>query len=279
MRPELLALIAAASGTLLGGCLSRPPVRLETPEGLVLCEDPVVGERIARALREQGPRIRAALGSEREPPRIELWRDFPHGAGGFTAPDFIALNSLPEDIEQRAIHELVHWHSSPTFDRLPYYAREGLAEALTTAVRTLSSGQYGIRGSPVEHDLERTFAITSGDRALAGSDAFTENAGAWIVAAIGWKRLRDFCVRAEAEGRAVVPDDWLRAELPPLGVAMALDAAWVNDGVPGKPGGSATLHSPWRPPTPRCSTGSRGRAGRARCRPRRARRRSRPRGG
>lgn len=244
MRPDLLARIVVVSGTLLGGCRSLAPLQLETPEGLVVCEDEVVGERVAKALRERGPRIRAALGSRREPPRIELWRDFPHGAGGFTAPDFIALNSLPDNIEQRAIHELVHWHSSPAFDRLPYYAREGLAEALTYALRTFTSGLFQLQPSPVEKDLERALAIKSGEQALAGSDTFTENAGAWIVAAIGWKRLLDFCVRAEAEGLTVVPDDWLRAELPPLGIAMAMDAAWVNDGVPGKPGGSATLSSP-----------------------------------
>lgn len=244
MRPELLIRIVVVSGTLLGGCRSLPPLQLETPEGLVVCQDAGVGERVAKALRERGPRIRAALGSRREPPRIELWRDFPHGAGGFTAPDFIALNSLPDSIEERAIHELVHWHSSPAFDRLPYYAREGLAEAMTCASRTFTSGLFQVQASPVEKDLERTFAIQSGALALAESDIFTENAGAWLVAAIGWKRLRDFCVRAEAEGLPVVPDDWLRAALPPLGVAMAMDAAWVNDGVPGKPGGSATLSSP-----------------------------------
>jgi len=244
MRPDLLARIVVVSGTLLGGCRSLPPLQLATPEGLVVCEDEVVGERVAAALREQGPLIRAALGSEREPPRIELWRDFPHGAGGFTAPDFIALNSLPDDIEARALHELVHWHSSPAFDRLPYYAQEGLAEALTNALRTFSSGLSQIRGSPVEKDLERMFTIKSGALALADSDIYTENAGAWLVAAIGWRRLRDFCVRAEAEGLELVPDDWLRAELPPLGSALGMDAAWVNDGVPGKLAGTATLTSP-----------------------------------
>jgi hypothetical protein len=242
MRPDLLALVLVGSGTLLGGCLTRPSAQVETPEGLVLGEDPVAVEKVAQALRERGPILRAALDSPRYPPRIFLLEEFPHGAGGVTGPDFIALNNV-KGVEEVAIHELVHWHSSPAFDRLPYYAREGLADAFNYALNTFSSGLDQIQPSPGANDLERMFAIKSGDLAIAQSDTFTDNAGAWVVAYFGWKRLREFCARAEAEGLSVVPDEWIRAELPPLGTAFGMDETWVTEGVPGKVSGTMIYRS------------------------------------
>lgn len=249
MRPDLLVLLVTGSGILSGGCLSRPPLVLETPEGRVVCEDQAAGERVAGALRQYGPRIRACLGSSREPPRVELWMDMPHGAGGFTHPEFIALNAAVTDqIESRTCHELVHWHSTENYRQLPYFASEGLAAALTTALEPRAPGILfpGV-ASPDAKGLERAFEITSGDLALARSDVFSNAAGEWMAAAIGWKRLRELCTRAAEEGLERVPEAWIRAELPALGQLIGMGDAWLDEGAPGLPAGTATVLVPQSP--------------------------------
>ena len=249
MRPELLVLLVTGSGILSGGCLSCPPLVLETPEGLVICEDQAVGERVASALREHGPRIRSCLGSSREPPRVELWMDMPHGAGGFTHPEFIALNgAVATQIESRTCHELVHWHSTENYARLPYFASEGLAVALTKALQPRDPKIlfWGVV-SPDADGLERAFEITSGDLDLARSNVFSDTAGEWMAAAIGWKRLRELCARATEEGLERVPAAWIRAELPALGQAVGMGDAWLNEGAPGLPAGTATFRGSQSP--------------------------------
>ncbi len=246
MRGRILLLVPLA----LAACLTDPPYLVEDAAGSVRAwSEADASELHARARSLTGP-VAARLGVEPLRFVVRVRRGELGQAAVLVRSDaegrelerWIELGDDARPYLATVIaHELVHWHVRGTaWARLPVALEEGLA---TTLSLELTPDLPGAWDALLHEALPQTRAV-GWDVLLtlpvaAWQDTrFDEHAwapyplGAWLVERIGVDALRALCERAEAEGLALVPVDWLlgAARLPESAEEreLALEQRWAR---------------------------------------------------
>jgi len=202
---------------LLCSCTSLPAIVDLPGGGFVRARTPEIAERFAEQLLEYEPNVIRVLGTENTRNPILFVRGTREDGGpdgsvrGWTSIHPTSIH-LKEDADGVALyHELVHWHAVGPWDRLSLGIEEGMA---TLIAHELENERRGITILPPEPELaERVLTLDpttwKGERS---EDKYA--AAAWVYAAIGQEKLWELACRAEEQGLASIPRDWI--QLPPL---------------------------------------------------------------
>lgn len=213
-------------GASLAACASRPlpPLECPCPVGSVRAYDAVEGRRMAEYLGDLAPRVVELLPEAvLEPLDVRVLRadQLAYGRGSTFHGHMEFGPCRGEVIEQLVVaHELVHWTLRGAWRRLPAVVEEGLADHLAGelvpealphrhldyifAMRRL------MRGDPPE--VAATLALDHGGLEQVADEierSALYSLGYVIARSIGIEALHALCERAEEEGHARVPPEWL----------------------------------------------------------------------
>ncbi|MCE9596080.1 MAG: hypothetical protein K8S98_17965 [Planctomycetes bacterium] len=249
------------SGLACSAC-ALPPIAIETDEAIVHAspQHADAARESVEIVRCYLPVIERALGAGCERPVIYLLDGELEGPaiGVFLDGDRtirIGTEALSE-LRSTLVHELVHFGALTTrWKSLPNGLQEGLAYWLELELVELRGKLQASIEAPAAELRREVSSPTFAPSVDDGIESHRRSAALWVIARLGPGRLDELVARAELEGVATVPVEWIeaalpvpldeRAELPSLMELLYYDAhgALVRADV-------GSLSSAWKTPPP-----------------------------
>ncbi len=201
-------------------CLT-PPVAIDAQEAVIHAsrQHHEEARESLDVVRVYNPVIQRILGVESERPVIYLLDGELDGeAIGVFRDDEHTILIGTEALEQLRpvlVHELVHLDALTTrWKRLPEGLQEALADWLELELVELR-GKIQAWIDPPDPELRREILTQSPEQSVDdGRGSHRRSAALWIVVKLGPGRMSDLVARAETEGVATVPAEWIEAALP-----------------------------------------------------------------
>jgi len=180
--------------------------------------------RIAQEMEMQVPRIRELKGIQKPAPLVVVSKEpLPWILSGLATPLMVLIGPASRSEERLTlVHELAHWFRDSAWNRLPSCVEEGLAMHIAGVLLPVEASWHYQPFSfctPDTVDLESfreaCAAVIDPAREHLGKDSPRLRAIGFVVASsLGIPALRELCERAEREGLAKVPADWIYEALP-----------------------------------------------------------------
>ncbi len=168
------------------------------------------------------------MGTEGDRPLIDVGRTPPGLPDGYATTKGIVVRRVENPWDSLVVHELVHWYATGIWDTLPPAIEQGMACVIGWILTGGFTDEYPAPPNQAFASavrIERQEYLSSPQEVQDELDA----AGVWIVAALGWERLKSFAERAHVQGLERIPPEWLETALPPPRIGVGFDSDWLDN--------------------------------------------------
>ncbi len=220
--------LPAVLGLLAASCATFPRAIVKTREGVIQACDPETAASASQLLLDFGPRVRAVLLTSNKAPlaQVGLKHQIVPGSRGYQTRRGFAVPELVEEWKWCFVHELVHWNATGHWDTLPAVIEEGLCQI----VGSMWDGAKTITIGPPATELF-TAAITMDHRELEDTYYVADllyEAGMWVVARLGFDRLRSLAKEAHRQDLEQIPAAWFQNEIHELDGKARIDQSGLG---------------------------------------------------